>query len=99
MLNRAFFFCTVKKGKLRVVKASLYDIIKAIEVEDLKECPLEKIVPDQYHGFLLQLKNVLPDMLPPFREGMDLQVRLKDAEIRTWGPLYSMSRAESVVLK
>jgi len=29
-------------------KASLYDINKAIEVKDLKERPLGKIIPEQY---------------------------------------------------
>jgi hypothetical protein len=52
MLNGASFFCTVKKGKLRIFKPSLYDINKAIEAKDLKERPLEEIVPKQYHEFL-----------------------------------------------
>jgi hypothetical protein len=52
MLNGASFFRTVKKGKLMIFKASLYDINKAIEVKDLKERPLEEIVPKQYHEFL-----------------------------------------------
>jgi len=37
MLNGSSFFRTVKKGKLKVFKASLYDINKAIETKDLKE--------------------------------------------------------------
>ena len=40
MLNVAFFFRTVKKGKVTLFKASLYDINKAIEEKDLKERPL-----------------------------------------------------------
>jgi hypothetical protein len=52
MLNGALFFRTVRKGRLMVFKASLYDINKAIEAKDLKERPLEDIVPEQYHEFL-----------------------------------------------
>jgi hypothetical protein len=45
MFNGASFFCTFKKGKLTVFKVSLYDILKAIQVQDLKERLLEEIVP------------------------------------------------------
>jgi hypothetical protein len=41
MLNRPPFFRIMKKGKIAVLKASLYDINKAIEAKDLKERPLE----------------------------------------------------------
>jgi len=37
MQNGFSFFRTVKKGKLKIFKASLYDINKAIEAKDLKE--------------------------------------------------------------
>jgi len=37
MLNGALFFRTVKKVRLSVFKATLYDINKAIEAKDLKE--------------------------------------------------------------
>jgi hypothetical protein len=82
-----------------VFNALLYNINKAIEAKDLKERPLEGIVPEQYHEFLLLFNKVLADRLPPHRPGIDHEVRLKDGEIRTWRPLYSMSRAELVVLK
>jgi len=52
MLNAASFFREVKKGKLKIFKASLYDINKAIEAKDLKQHPLEEIIPNQYHEFL-----------------------------------------------
>jgi hypothetical protein len=99
MLNRASFFRTVKKGRLTVFKASLSDINKAIEAQDLKERPLEEIVSKQYHEFLLLFNKVLADRLPPHCPVIDHDVRLKDGETPTWGPLYSMSRAELVVLK
>jgi hypothetical protein len=99
MVNGASFFPTVKKGILTVFRASLYDINIAIHAKDWKEHPLEEIVPEQYHEFLPLFNKVLADRLPPHRQGIDHEVRLKDGETPTWGPLYSMSRAELVVLK
>jgi hypothetical protein len=52
-------------GKLTVFKAYLYDINKAIKAKDLKECPLEEIVLEQYHEFFPLFYKVLADMLPP----------------------------------
>jgi len=49
MLNRSPFFWTVKTGKLKVFKASLYDINKAIEAKDFKERPMDEVIPKQYH--------------------------------------------------
>jgi hypothetical protein len=99
MLNGASFFRTVKKGKLTIFEASLYDINKPIEAKDLKERPLEEIVPEQYHEFLPLFNKVLADRLPPHQPRIDHEVRLKDGETQTWRPLNSMSRAKLVVLK
>jgi hypothetical protein len=98
MLNGASFFHTVKKGKLAIFKASLYDINKAIEAKDLNERPLEEIVPEQYHEFLPLFSKVLADTLPTHGHGIDHEVRLKEGETPPWRPLYSMLRAELVVL-
>ena len=99
MLYGSSFFQTVKRGKLKVFKESLYDIHKAIEANDLKEQPLEEIVPEQYHEFLPLFNKVLADRLPPHRPGIDHEVCLMEGETATWGPRYSMSRAELVALK
>jgi hypothetical protein len=99
MLNGASFLRTVKKGKLTVFRASLYDINKAIEAKDLKARPLEEIVPKQYHEFFPLYNKVVGDRLQPHRPGIDHEVQLNDGETPTWGPLYSMSRSELVVLK
>ena len=99
MLNGASFFRMVKKGKLTVFKASLYDINKAIKAKDLKEYPLEEIVPEQYHEFLPLFNKLLGDRLPPLQPEIDHEVRLKEGELSTWGSLYSMSSAELVVLE
>jgi len=65
MLNGSSFFLTVKKGKLTIFKASLYDNNKAIEAQDLEERRLEEIVPEQYHEFLPLFSKILADRLPP----------------------------------
>jgi len=65
MFSEASFFRTVKRGKLTIFKASLYDINKAIEAKDLKERPLEEVIPKQYHEFLPFFSKVLADRLAP----------------------------------
>jgi len=99
MLNGSSFFRLVRKRRLMIFKASLYDVNKAIEATDLKEHPMEEIVPKQYHEFLPLFSKVLADRLPPYRPEIDHEVQLKDGETPIWGPLYSMSRTELVVLK
>jgi len=64
----------------------------------LTERHLEEIVPEQYHEFFQRFSEVLADRLPPHRLGIDHEVCLEDAETSTWGPVYSMLRAELVVL-
>jgi hypothetical protein len=72
---------------------------KAIEAKDVKEWPLKEIVAEYYHEFLPLFNKVLADRLPPHRPGIDHEVRVNDRETPTRGPLYSMPRAELVVLK
>jgi len=61
MLNGSSFFRTMNKGKLSIFKASLYDINQAIQAKNLKERPLEEIVPKQYHDFIPLFSKVLAD--------------------------------------
>jgi hypothetical protein len=99
MFNGASFIRTVKQGKLTLFKASLYNINKAIEAKDLKEKHLEEVIPKQYHEFLPLFSKVLADMLPPHEPNIDHEVRLKEGETPSLGPLYTMSREELVVMK
>jgi hypothetical protein len=99
MLNGASFFRTVKCGKLTIFKGSLYDINKAIEVKELKEKLVEEVIPKQYHEFLLLFNKVLADRLPPHQPNIDHEVRLKEGETPSWGPLYKMSREELVAMR
>lgn len=73
-----------------MIKASLYDINKAIEANNVQECPLEKIVHEQYRKFLSQFGKILTNWLPPHRSSIDHEVRLKEEDIPMWGLLYSM---------
>jgi hypothetical protein len=98
-LNGASFFRTVTRGNLTIFRACLYDINKAIEAKDLKEKPLEDVIPKQYHEFLPLFSKVLPDRIPPRRPNINHEVRLKEGEIPSWGPLYKMSNEEFVVMK
>ena len=99
MLNESSLFQTVKKGKFKVFKASLYNINEAIQAQDLKERPLEEIIPKQYHEFIPLFNNVLARRLPPHRPGIDHKVSLKEGEKQTCGPIDSMSMAQFVTLK
>jgi hypothetical protein len=73
----------VKKGKLAVHNASLYEINKSIKGKDLKELPLAEIVLEQYYKFRPPFSKVLANRLPPHRVGIDHEVRLQDGEIQT----------------
>jgi hypothetical protein len=99
MLNETSFFKTVQRGKLTIFKASLYDINKAIEAKDLKEKPLEEVIPQQYHEFVPLFSKVFVDRLPPHRRNIDHEVRLREGEVPSWGPLYKMTRDELVMMK
>jgi hypothetical protein len=99
MLNGASFFRTVQRGKLTIFKASLHDINRAIEAKDLKEKPLQEVIPQQYQEFLPLFSKGLADRLPPLRPNIDHEVRLREREVPSRGPLYKMLRDELVVMK
>ena len=94
-----WFFRTVKLRKIKVLKASLYDINRAIGAKHHKKWPLEEVVLKQYHEFLPLFNKVLADRLPPHWPGINHEVCLKERETPTWGPIYSMSTAKLVVFK
>jgi len=79
LLNGYSFFQTVRMGKLKVFRVSLYDINQAIDAKDLKERPLEEIVLEQYHEFLPLFNKVLADCLPSHRPGIDHEECVKTA--------------------
>ena len=92
MLHGSLFLQKVKKGKFERFKASLYDINKSIERNNLQEQRLEEIVPNRYHEFLPLFNEVSADHIPTHLPCIDHEVRQKEGETSTWGPLHSMSR-------
>jgi hypothetical protein len=98
MLTGAAFFRTFEKGCLILFKASLHDISKAIEAENLNECHQKEIVSKQNHEFHLLFSNISAHRVPTHQPGSDHEVSLKQVEQPTWGPLYEMSILELVVL-
>jgi hypothetical protein len=99
MLNKSSFFRTVRNGRLILFKASLYDIDKAIEGNNLNEHSLEEIVPKLYHEFLPLLSMSFVDQYLPHRDGINYAIRLKYKETPMWCLLYRMARVELVVFQ
>ncbi|GFF63123.1 hypothetical protein IFM51744_11089 [Aspergillus udagawae] len=85
-----------------IFAASLKDIEKALQVKKHTD-PATKL-PTHYHEFLTVFDRKKADELPPHRPGVDHRIELvhgedgKPAE-PPWGPLYSMSRGELLVLR
>ena len=92
-----------KGGKTQVFAASMADINKALKVKAYTD-PKEKL-PSHYHQYLDVFDRKASDKLPPFRgSAVDHRIDLekdengKDPEV-PWGPLYSMSKDELLVLR
>lgn len=84
-----------------VFAASLADIEKALQRKVVPDPQLR--LPSHYHEFLPLFDQQRADQLPPHREGIDhdlpiTQIDGKEKEL-PWGPLYSMSREELIVLR
>ncbi|XP_044717353.1 reverse transcriptase (RNA-dependent DNA polymerase) domain-containing protein [Hirsutella rhossiliensis] len=91
-----------RKGGLGVHSVTMADIDKALRPKP-KTDVMEKL-PPQYHKWSRAFSQQLADQLPPHRPGVDLKIEvLKDEHGREkplpWGPLYSMSREELLVLR
>ncbi|KAI0992479.1 hypothetical protein K3495_g15706, partial [Podosphaera aphanis] len=91
-----------RKNKVQVFAASMKDINKALEGKKRSD-PAFKL-PSHYHEFLDVFDYKKADSLPPLRgEGIDHKIETEatngeDPKI-PWGPLYSMSRDELLVLR
>jgi hypothetical protein len=89
-------------GRVRMFSASLNDIEKALRTK-VRTNPRDKL-PPHYHEFLDAFDQAKADQLPPHRKGADHSIQLvkdprgQEPEI-PWGPLYSMSREELIVLR
>jgi len=98
MLNGALFYRTIRIGRHTIFNASLYNINQVIQAKDLDTQPLQEVVLEQYHGFHPLFNQILADCSPPHRSGTAHEVWLQECGMPSWGPLYSMSRAELIVL-
>ena len=92
-----------RKGHhVQISAVSLKDIEKALQSKEYTN-PQTKL-PLHYHKFLHVFDRSKADQLPPHREGADHQIELltgpdgKELEV-PWGPLYSMSCDELLVLQ
>jgi len=100
--RRAKDFPSPAREMASVFSASMADIDKALRVKTPTD-PRTKL-PEQYHEFLAAFDRAEADKLPPIRgRKVDHQIALeqvdgKEAEA-PWGPLYSMSREELLVLR
>ena len=92
----------VNGSEPKVFAASMKDIEKALRVKS-KTDPKTK-VPAHYWDFLNAFEEPDDGQPPPHRDGIDMEIVLeKDASGKDkqppWGPLYSMSRDELLVLR
>ena len=92
-----------QKDKIEIFTASMADIEKALTPKQHGDP--EKLLPPQYHQFLDLFNRENADKLPPHRgKGVDHGIELhKTPDGRSmevpFGPLYSMSRDELLVLR
>jgi hypothetical protein len=87
-----------KKEKLKVYAVTLYEINKALEIQDLQEKRLEQLIPKEYHEFLLVFDKVIAERLPPHRP-YNHKITLQNGFMPPFGPIFSLSREELQVLK
>jgi hypothetical protein len=86
----------------QIFTTSLADIEKALAKKKFTD-PSTKL-PKELHKHLTLFNEVAANTLPPYRPGIDHQITLrkdetgKEMEI-PWGPLYSMSQEELLVLR
>ena len=105
-ISAAAFSCLMRKSRkedsIQIFTASIADIDKMLKPKAHID-PREKL-PAEYHEFLPVFSRMIADQLPAHRPGIDHKIPLektpdgKDVEI-PWGPLYSMSRGELLVLR
>ena len=90
------------KDAVTIFAASLEDIEKTLKKKS-KTPPLEKL-PERYREFLELFEHHEGCQLPPYRQGIDMEIKLehdeqgKEKEV-PWGSLYGMSRDELLVLR
>ncbi|KAJ6437630.1 AAA family ATPase [Purpureocillium lavendulum] len=102
LVRRAKRESTAAELGTRVFAASLADINKALKPK-VKGDPM-KLLPEHFHKALPLFDAQKAKELPPHRQGIDHTIEIEtgeDGKKKTipWGPLYSMSRDELLVLR
>jgi hypothetical protein len=46
---------------------TLYDINKALEIQDFQKKPLEQQIPKEYHAFLSLFDKIIAERLPQYK--------------------------------
>ena len=90
-----------KRQVCQVFATSVADINKALrKLEAQSLAPDLTKLPPQYHQFLPVFDRREADKLPPLRgTGIDHNIELDSQAEPPWGPLYSMSKDELLVLR
>lgn len=80
-----------------IFAASLRDIEKALKKKSITNpCT---ILPERYHDWLDVFDRTEAEKLPPNRPGIDTSIEIEEGKTVPWGPLYSMSENELLVLR
>lgn len=102
-LISAISFTRMTKGKRKyqVFAASVADINKALKkLEARSSTPDFSKLPKHYHVYRPAFDRREAEKLPPLRgPGIDHTIEIEDGAEPPWGPLYSMSKDELLVLR
>jgi hypothetical protein len=93
----ATFIRRNKKKKLKVYMVTLYEINKALEIEDFQEKLQEQLIPKEYHEFLPLFDKVISEKLPSYQL-YDHKIILRKSYTPSFRPIYSLSWEELQVL-
>ena len=101
MINAAAFKLACKNKEAWVFAASMRDIEKTLRMKTQSD-PKEKL-PEDYHQWLDVFDHTAAERLPPHQVNQDHAIELEPKTDRTapevpWGPLYTMSKDELLVL-
>jgi hypothetical protein len=92
------FMRRTKKMKSKIYAVRFYEINKVLEIQDLPEKPLEKVIPKECHKFLPLFSKVITEM-QPLHQLYDHKSMLQEGFTPLFGPIYSLSQEELQVLK
>jgi hypothetical protein len=92
------FMRQMKKELRKVYAVTLYEINTALDIKDLQETPLEEVIPNDDHVFILMFSKVIATALTPHRPYKH-KIKLQEAFKPPFRPIYSLSHNELEVFK